>query len=102
MIWQSESGDFAMGGDGDSKIAWHRVQLKKNRDALKALETNRFTNGEIAKGGRTQTTVANLKRKISESERCIAAFERQTKRPVATDFGSLTTVSWGSWDARRS
>ena len=28
-----------MSGDSDSKIAWHRVQLKKNRDALKALET---------------------------------------------------------------
>jgi len=58
-----------MGGDADSKIAWHRVQLKKNRDALKALESSRFTSGEIAKGGRTQTTIADLKRKILESER---------------------------------
>jgi hypothetical protein len=102
MISQIESGDFAMGGDADSKIAWHRVQLRKNRDALKALESSRFTTGEIAKGGRTQTTIADLKRKILESERCIAASERQTKRPVATDFRSLTTVSWGSWNARRN
>jgi len=90
-----------MGGDADSKIAWHRVRLKKNRDALKALEGSRFTSGEIARGGRTQTTIADLKRKIQESERCIAAFERQTRRPVATDFRSLTTVSWGNWNTRR-
>jgi hypothetical protein len=101
MIPLIESGDFAMGGDADSKIAWHRVQLKKNRDALKALESSRFTSGEIAKGGRTQTTIADLKRKILESERCIAASERQSKRPVATDFRSLTTVSWGSWNGHR-
>ena len=34
--------------DSYSNIAWHRVQLKKNRDAVKALETARFTIGEIA------------------------------------------------------
>ena len=43
MIGRIESGDFAMGGDADSKIAWHRVQLRKNRDALKSLESSRFT-----------------------------------------------------------
>jgi hypothetical protein len=89
-----------MSGDSNSNIAWHRVQLKKNRDALKALETNRFTVGEIASGGRTENASAELKRKIAESERCIAAYERQTRRPVATDFRSLTSVSWGSWNAR--
>ena len=89
-----------MGGDSDSKIAWHRVQLRKNREALKALETARFTIGDIASGGRTQNLLAELKRKIAESERCIAAYDRQTKRPVATDFRSLTSVSWSSWNAR--
>ena len=89
-----------MSGDSNSEIAWHRVQLKKNRDALKALETAQFTTGEIARGGRTQNTIADLKRKIAESERCIAAHERQTKRPVATDLQSLTRVSWSSWNAR--
>jgi hypothetical protein len=89
-----------MSGDSNSKIAWHRVQLKKNRDALKALETNRFTIGEIARSGQTESTIADLKRKIGESERCISAYERQTKRPVATDFHSLTSVSWSSWNAR--
>ena len=29
--------------DSDSRIAWHRTQLKKNREALKALEVARFS-----------------------------------------------------------
>jgi hypothetical protein len=92
-----------MAADSNSNIAWHRVQLKKNRDALKALETARFTIGEIAgskMAGQTQKTIADLKRKVAESERCIAAYERRTKRPVATDLKSLASVSWGSWNAR--
>jgi len=87
--------------DSDSDIAWHRVQLKKNRDALKALEIARFRTGDIARsGGRTQKNIANLKRKIAESERCIAAHERRTKRPVATDLQSLASMRWDSWNAR--
>ena len=86
--------------DSNSNIAWHRVQIKKNRDAVKALETARFTIGEIAgSNGQTKKTIANLKRKIAESERCIAAHEKRTKRPVATDLQSLARVSWGSWNA---
>jgi len=87
--------------DSNSNIAWHRVQLKKNRDAVKALETVRFTIGEMAQStGQTQKTIATLKRKIAESERCIAAHERRTRRPVATDLQSLANVSWSSWNAR--
>jgi hypothetical protein len=100
MMGRMRIREAPMSGDSDSKIAWHRVQLKRNRDALKALETARFTIGEIAKGGRTQNTVADLKRKIAESERCIAAYERQIKRPVATDLRSLSSVRWSSWNAR--
>jgi len=86
--------------DSNSNIAWHRVQLKKNRDAVKALETVRFTIGEMAQStGQTQKTIATLKRKIAESERCIAAHERRTRRPVATDLQSLASVSWSSWNA---
>jgi hypothetical protein len=60
--------------DSNSNIAWHRVQLKKNRDAVKALETVRFTIGEmVGSTGQSQKTLATLKRKIAESERCIAA-----------------------------
>ena len=87
--------------DSNSNIAWHRVQLKKNRDAVKALETARFRIGDIAgSSDRTQKNIANLKRKIAESERCIAAHERRTKRPMATDRQSLASVSWSSWNAR--
>jgi hypothetical protein len=87
--------------ESNSDIAWHRVQLKKNRAAVKALETARFRTGNIASSsGQTQKTIANLKRKITESERCIVAHERRTKRPLATDLQSLASVSWSSWNAR--
>ena len=90
-----------MSADSDSRVAWHRVQLRKNREALKALETARFTTGEIA-GRRKQTsqTIAELKQKIAESERCIREHERLTRRPLATDFRSLTGVNWSTWNAR--
>ena len=92
-----------MSADSDSRIAWHRVQLRKNREALKALETARFTSGEIA-GRRRQTsqTVAELKEKIAESERCIAQHDRRSRRPMATDFRSLAGVNWSTWNARGS
>ncbi|MEA2921212.1 MAG: hypothetical protein QOF07_1175 [Bradyrhizobium sp.] len=89
-----------MMADSNSNIAWHRVQLKKNRGALKALEIARFEIGEIAgsAGHARQKAIVGLKRKIAESERCIAAHERQTKRPLATDLQSLARVSWSSWN----
>jgi hypothetical protein len=87
--------------DSNSNIAWHRVQLRKNRNAVKALETDRFTIGEIASStSQTQKTIAKLKRKIAESERCIAGHERRTKRPVATDLQSLASVRWSNWNTR--
>jgi hypothetical protein len=90
-----------MNADSDSRIAWHRVQLKKNREALKTLETGRFTAGEIA-GRRHSQSIDDLKRKIAESERCIAVHERGSRRPMATDFGSLTGVNWSAWNTRGS
>jgi hypothetical protein len=89
-----------MVADSDSRIAWHRVQLKKNREELKTLEAARFTTGEIAGRGQMSTSAADLRQKIADSERCIAAHERQTKRPMATDFRSLTGVNWSHWNAR--
>ncbi|WP_213775491.1 hypothetical protein [Bradyrhizobium sp. dw_78] len=92
-----------MVADSNSEIAWHRAQLKKHREALKALEVSRFTIGEMAdarKPGEMQKAVAELKRKIAQSERCIAAYERQTRRPLTTDLQTLANVSWGSWNAR--
>jgi hypothetical protein len=91
-----------MVADSDSNIAWHRVQLKKNRAELKALETARFTMGEIAsskRDGQTQQTIAELKRKIAYSERCIADYDKRTRRPLATDLRSLANGEWGNWDA---
>ncbi len=84
--------------DTDSKVAWHRVQLKKNRAALKQLEVARFTVGQD-RIGEAQKAMNVLSRKIADSERCIAAFEQQTRRPLGTDFRSLTNVSWGHWNA---
>jgi hypothetical protein len=92
-----------MPADTDSKIAWHRTQLKRHREALKDLETARFTSGEIADSksiGRTQKTLTELKRKITQSERIIADYEKQTRRPRATDYQSLANVSWSNWNAR--
>src|SRR5689334_6355639 len=71
--------------DSNSKVAWHRAQLKKNREALKALEVARFR-GQHDKVGDTQKAMLELERKITESEKCIAEHERQTRRPLGTDF----------------
>ena len=77
--------------DSNSTIAWHRVQVKKNREALKALEIAQF---RVGRSAAQQREAASLKRKITESERCIAAHERRTKRPLATDLQSLARMSW--------
>ena len=87
--------------DSDSRIAWHRAQLKKNREALKALEVARFRS-QHDKLGDMQKAMFELERKIAESEKCIAGHDRQarqTRRPLGTDFGSLKNVSWGTWSA---
>lgn len=89
-----------MTADSNSHIAWQRVQLKRSRAALKKLEFARFRTGQFAAADRqTEKAMAELKRKISQAERCIAEYERQTRRPLATDQRSLASVSWGSWDA---
>src|ERR1700744_1221935 len=95
------SGRVHMIADSNSHVAWHRVQLKKNREALKAIELARFRFGRMTGSSSKEhdETVAALRRKIAESERCIALVERQTRRPLATDFGSLTRVSWSNWNA---
>ena len=92
-----------MAADTDSTIAWHRAQLKQLRETLKHIETARFTVGEAAqsrKTGKTQTTIAELQRKIRQSLHIIAAHERQTRRPLTTDQQTLSSVSWSSWNAQ--
>ena len=94
-----------MVADSNSQIAWHRAQIKKHRETLKHLETSRFSVGEMAGSKaavRMQATVAELKRKIGESERIVAAHERQARRPLTTDFGTLATAPWRNWNARGS
>ena len=90
-----------MVADSDSKIAWHRVQLRKNREALRALETAPFTSGDMGPkaSASTQGNMGELKRKIAESERCIAEYAKRTRRPLTTDFKTLASVSWSNWDA---
>jgi hypothetical protein len=88
--------------DSDSKIAWHRAQLKKHIETLKDIETSRFTVGEISgspKRGQTQKIVAELRRKIRQSEQVIVAYEKQSQRPRATDYQSLASVRWSNWNA---
>jgi hypothetical protein len=89
--------------DSDSAIAWHRAQLKKLRETLKSIETARCTVGESAQAsrtGKTQKTIAELEQKIRQSQHIIGAYERQTRRPLATDQRSLASVSWSSWNAQ--
>jgi hypothetical protein len=90
-----------MAADSDSTIAWHRAQLRKHHEALKHFETARFTVGEIAgsqQAGQNQKFIAELKRKISESQQVIAAHQKQMQRPRATDYQSLASVPWGKWN----
>jgi arsenate reductase-like glutaredoxin family protein len=92
-----------MSADSDSTIAWHRAQLKKLRETLKNIETARFTVGEpvqSTKTGKTQKTIADLQRKISQSLQIIAAHERRIRRPLTTDQQTLASVSWSSWNAQ--
>jgi len=82
-----------------------RAQIKKHRETLKHLETARFSFGEIAGSktiDQTQGTVAKLKRKIRDSEQIIATYERQTRRPLTTDYQTLSSVPWSNWNTHGS
>ncbi len=85
--------------DSNSNIAWHRVQLKKNREAVKALEIARFRVGEMtgAAGQAQQKALADLKRKIAESHAMHrrprtahqAAAGDRSAQPRASELGQL-------------
>jgi hypothetical protein len=92
-----------MAADSDSKIAWHRAQVRKHREALKNIETAKFATGESANPaaiGQTRKLVADLKHKISQSEHVIVQHERQTRRPRSTDLRSLSSVEWSAWNSQ--
>jgi len=93
-----------MVADSNSQIAWHRAQIKKHRAVLRQIETARHNFGEIAGSSIAQShkTVAELKRKIRDSERIIAAYEKQTRRPLSTDFQTLASAPWSKWNGSDS
>jgi hypothetical protein len=91
-----------MVADSDSKVAWHRAQLKKHRAELKQIETDRFTIGQSSDSrvlDKATRQLTELRDKIRESEQIIAQHDKQTRRPLATDLRSLSSVSWRNWDA---
>jgi hypothetical protein len=91
-----------MAADSDSKIAWHRAQVRKHREALKRIETAKFAVGETANPKaieQTRKLIADLNRKMTQSEQVIVQHDRQTRRPLATDLGSLSSVHWSTWNA---
>ena len=94
-----------MVADSNSQIAWHRAQIRKHREALKQIENGRLNLHEIA-GSRTieqaRKTVSELKRKIRDSERIIAAYERETRRPLSTDRQTLASAPWSKWNGSDS
>lgn len=88
--------------DSDSTIAWHRAQLRRDRQALRDIEIRRFRFGETAGSkarAETRRLVADLRRKITASERVIGNYEKQTRRPLTTNSRSLASVRWGNWDS---
>jgi hypothetical protein len=94
-----------MAADSNSKVAWHRAQIKKHRDALKRIETAKFTVGQSADAkaiAQTRQLVAGLNQKIRQSEQVIAQHERQSRRPLTTDLRSLSSVPWSNWNAHGS
>ena len=94
-----------MVADSNSQIAWHRAQIRKHRATLKQIETARHNFGEIAGSNttaQTHKTVAELKRKIRDSERIIAAYEKQTRRPLTTDLQTLASAPWSKWNGSDS
>lgn len=91
-----------MVADSDSRIAWHRAQLKKHRAELKQIETVRFTVGQSSDAralDKAERQLADLKDRIRESEQIIGQHEKRTRRPLGTDLRSLSSVSWRDWDA---
>jgi uncharacterized coiled-coil protein SlyX len=103
LCWCRLFQETDMVADSNSQIAWHRAQIRKHRETLKHLETGRFRFGQIAgakSAGQSERTVTELKQKIAESERIVAAHERQARRPLTTDFQTLASAPWSNWNAR--
>jgi hypothetical protein len=102
LVYSCRIEECSMVADSDSRIAWHRAQLKKHRAELKQIETTRFTVGQSSDQravDKARRQLAELRDKIRESEQIVGQHEKQTRRPLGTDLRSLSSVSWGNWDA---
>ena len=92
-----------MVADSDSRIAWHRAQVRRHRETLRRIETAKFTvseNSDSRAVAQAQNTVAELKDKIRQSEQVIAVHDRQARRPLATDLRSLSNIHWSDWNSQ--
>jgi hypothetical protein len=92
-----------MVADSDSRIAWHRAQVRRHRETLRRIETSKFTVGENSDPhaiARAQRTVAELKDKIRQSEQVIALHDSKTRRPLATDLRTLSNIHWSDWNSQ--
>jgi hypothetical protein len=84
-----------MAADSDSRIAWHRAQVKKHRDALKRVETSKFTIGKSANPKavtQNRKLVAELTQKIRLSEQVIA--EHEDKAGARLQPTSKASPTW--------
>jgi hypothetical protein len=82
--------------DSDSSIAWHRAQIKRLREALLDVEAGTVIKRKTArskKTGQASLSMADLKRKIRQSEQIVDAHDRlHVRRPRGTDSQSLAGV----------
>jgi hypothetical protein len=92
-----------MVADSDSRIAWHRAQVRRHRDTLRRIESAKSSVGENSDPRaivQAQRTVAELKDKIRQSEQVVALHDRQTRRPLGTDLRSLSNIHWSDWNSQ--
>jgi hypothetical protein len=91
-----------MVADSDSRIAWHRAQVRRHSDTLRRIEAAKFAAGKNSDPraiAQAQKTVAELKDKIRQSEQIVALHDRQTRRPLATDLRTLSNIHWIDWNS---
>ena len=92
-----------MVADSDSRIAWHRAQVRRHRDTLRRIESAKSSVGENSDPRaivQAQRTVAELKDKIRQSEQVVALHDRQARRPLATDLRTLANIHWSDWNSQ--
>jgi hypothetical protein len=61
--------------DDDTEIEWHKEQIAKNRVVLEELEAGSTAGGDVFP--ETQSEIDHLKAQIAQSERIVAADQKQ-------------------------